>query len=235
MASDLTRRGFLAGGIAGTAVAAATAQVAGADAPRPQAGKTIKILGISTSFRKGKTTAAGVQACLEAAKAVDPAGIEIELIDLADMQIHAEVAAGIPLAPGEKDDFLALVPKLADPKVAGIIIGSPIYFSNLSSLCKAFLERCMTFRKDNFSLSNKVGGALAVGAGRNGGGELTIRSIHTSMFSQEMIVVGESRPTAHFGPVLVNTKDDISKDEIGLKAVANLGRRVAEVARRLSK
>ena len=98
------------------------------------------------------------------------------------------------------DDFPSLVPKLGDPKVAGIIIGSPVYFGNMSSLCKAFLERLMMFRKDNFALSNKVAGVLAVGGARNGGQELTIRSIQTALFGQEMIIVGESRAHGPFRP-----------------------------------
>jgi multimeric flavodoxin WrbA len=172
-----------------------------------------------------------VRACLEAAKAVAPSQIETELVELAGMRIDGSVAAGVPLPPGQADDFPCLVPKLADPKVAAIIIGSPVYFSNMSSLCKAFLERLMTFRKNNFALSNKVAAVLAVGGGRNGGQELTIRSIQNSLFSQEMIIVGESRPSAHFGPGVWNRNDDVSKDDVGLAAVKNLGRRVAEVAR----
>ena len=40
------------------------------------------------------------------------------------------------------------MPKLAAPGVAGIIIGTPVYFGNMSSLCKAFLDRCIVFHKD---------------------------------------------------------------------------------------
>ena len=72
------------------------------------------------------------------------------------------LAAGVPLEPGERDDFPTLIPKLSDPAVAGIIIGSPVYFGNMSSLCKAFLERLMVFRKDNYALSNVVAGVSFV-------------------------------------------------------------------------
>ncbi len=48
---------------------------------------------------------------------------------------------------------------------------------------------------------------------------------------QEMLVVGDGRPTAHTGATLWNSgKDDISDDEFGLGTAKNLGRRVAEVA-----
>ena len=51
---------------------------------------------------------------------------------------------------------------------------------------------------------------------------------------QEMIVVGDGKPTAHTGATLVNTGDSISGDEFGLSTAQNLGRRVAEVALRLA-
>jgi hypothetical protein len=49
-----------------------------------------------------------------------------------------------------------------------------------------------------------------------------------------LLVVGDGRPSAHFGPVLWNQGDDILQDEIGLKATENLGRRVGEVALRMA-
>ena len=121
----------------------------------------IKILGICCSPRKGKTTAAALSICLDAVKAFD-GRIEVELIELAGRKIPGEVAAGVALEPGERDDFPALVPKLSEPAVAGIILGTPVYFGNMSSLCKAFLDRCIVFHKDK-PLANKVAGVLAVG------------------------------------------------------------------------
>lgn len=233
MDSNVTRRAFLGAAAAVTAVAGSTQA---ADKPAAST-KKLKILGIGCSPRPESTTAATVQFCLEAAQAVAPDQIEIELIKLAGLRINGSVAAGVPLEPGERDDFPSLVPKLTAANVAGIIIGSPVYFGNMSSLCKAFLERLMVCRNDGFTLSNKVGGVLAVGGARNGGQELTIKSIQTALFSQEMIVVGETRPTAHFGPAAWANKafGEVTKDEVGMAAVKNLGRRVAEIARLLAR
>jgi multimeric flavodoxin WrbA len=226
MHHDVTRRRFF--GFAGSALAiGASAAVLGAG----QDARPIKILAISGSQRKGKTTATALSVCLEAAKAVDPAHIEVELIELAGLKIPGEPAADLPLEPGQKDDFPQLAPKLTDPNVAGILVGSPVYFGDMSSLCKAFFERWRPFRKD-FAMSNKVGGALAVGSARNGGQENVLRSIQLAMFGQEMILVGDGRPTSHSGATLWNNyKDDILKDEPGIATAKNLGRRVAEVAR----
>jgi multimeric flavodoxin WrbA len=233
MTNDLTRREFLSAAGA-TAAAGVVAGAAPAGAANEEAKpRTIKILGICGSPRKGMTTAGALSVCLEAAKAVDPDRIETELIELAGMKLNGDLAAGVELAPGERDDFPSLVPKLSDPQVAGLVIGTPVYFANMSSLCKAFLERLIVFRKKDFALSNKVAGVLAVGGARNGGQELTIQSVKAALYGQEMIVVGESRPTAHFGPCAWNKKGQkkITDDEVGMAAVKNLGRRVAEVAR----
>ena len=230
---EVTRRGFLHQVSVGTAAAAAATATAAA-APAAEAGAKLKIIGVSTSLRKGKTTAAAVQRALEAAQAVAPDRIEIELIELAGLKLPVEVVVGETLAPGERDDFPPIAEKLAAPNVAGIIVGTPTYFANMSSLCKAFLERWMVFRKNNFTLSNKVGGVLAVGGSRDGGQELTIQSVQAALMAQEMLIIGDGRPSAHFGPVLWNQGDDISKDEIGLKAADNLGRRVGEVALRMA-
>ncbi len=234
MPSAVTRRGFL--GSTGAAAVLGTSAAIG-NAPSRAPSGPVKILGICCSPRKGKTTAAALRVCLDAAKAVD-GRIEVELMELAGLKIPGEVAAGIALTPGERDDFPSLVPKLA--AAAGIIFGTPVYFGNMSSLCKAFLERCIVFHKDK-SLANKVGGVLAVGGGRNGGQELTIRSVQVALMSQQMVVVGDAPPTSHWGGtvwsgnpmVSAGATPDITRDQEGMASVKNLGRRVAEIAVRL--
>ncbi len=231
MATDVTRREFL--GKAGIAGAAGTGLAMAAAETRAAEAKPVKIIAVCCSPRKGKSTATALGVCLDAAKEAGPK-IAVELIELAGMEIDGSLAAGIPLEPGRKDDFPALVPKLADPQVGGIIVGTPVYFGNMSSLCKAFLDRCIVFRKNKFALANKVGGVLAVGGCRNGGQEMTIRSVQTALMCQEMILVGDGQPGAHFGATVWNDKNvgDVTKDAFGMGTAKNLGRRVAEVAMR---
>ncbi|HNY80552.1 MAG: hypothetical protein RBS72_19570 [Sedimentisphaerales bacterium] len=76
----MDRREFLAS----TLAAGATASVASTAAA--QANKTIRIVGVSCSPRKGKTTATAIQVALDAARTVDPR-IRVELIDLGGLQI----------------------------------------------------------------------------------------------------------------------------------------------------
>ena len=228
MSPNWTRRTLL--GIVGASLPAALAQN---PAAAGNTSKTVKIIGVACSPRKDRTTAAAMRACLEAAKGVGT-DIEVELIDLGGMKINGDLAAGIPLAPGERDDFPKVEARMLDPSLGAIIVGTPVYFSSMSSLCKAFLDRWMVFRR-TFALRNKVGGALAVGAARNGGQELTLQNLHAAMLCHDMVIVSEGRPTSRLGGILVSTNDDISKDETGLATARSLGRRVAEVALLLRK
>ena len=227
MKDNLTRRHFLA--TTGTAALAATATTATtattALAAEAAGDKTLKILGIACSSRKGMTTAKAVQAALDAAKAISP-HIEVELLDLGGLNI-----AGWSPSPA-KDDFDAILPKLKDPQLGGLIIGSPSYFRSLSSLCKAFIERCMPLREGAMPLADKPVGALAVAGNRNGGQELIVQQILTAMLSYGMVPVGGKSP-AMLGGTLWNAKDDVTQDEIGLQSAKLLGAHLAEVALKL--
>ncbi|TET70642.1 MAG: hypothetical protein E3J56_07670 [Candidatus Aminicenantes bacterium] len=98
----------------------------------------ILIVGVSCSPRKGKTTATAVEAALDAAKGVN-SQIDTELFDLGGMSI-----SGLFQPRGETeatDDFVKILPTLRSPNLGGIIIGSPVYFRIMSSLCNVFIER----------------------------------------------------------------------------------------------
>lgn len=221
MKERVNRRNFLAA--AGTAALAATATSALA---AEAGGAAIKIIGVACSPRKGMTTAKAVQAALEAAKAASPR-IQIELLDLGGLAIAGHSPTPI------KDDFTALLPKLMDPAVGGLIIGSPSYFRGMSSLCKAFIERCAPLRDPKMLLANKPVGVVAVGAFRNGGQEMTIEQIQAAMLCFGMIAVGGNAP-AFQGATVLSTKDDISADELGLDTARKLGAHVGEMALRMA-
>ena len=221
---SVNRRNFIA--TAGVAALAATATSAVA-ADAGGGGKTLKILGVACSARKGMTTAKAVQAALDAARSVD-ARVQVELIDLGGLSI----AGWSPTPP--QDDFAAILPKLQDPALAGLIIGSPSYFRGLSALCKAFIERCAPLREPTMVLEGKPVGVVSVGAFRNGGQELVIEQIQVAMLCFGMIPVG-GRPPAFQGGTVLSTKDDISGDELGLGTARNTGLRVADFTLRLAR
>lgn len=228
----MDRRNFLTAGIAATTVLASTGQT-----PAKAANdRNVRIVGVSCSPRKGKTTATSVNVALEAAKAVDPR-IKIQLLDLGGMEISGWAGDAKPTdAALPKDDFdLMVLPMLRDPMPDGLIIGSPSYFRSMSALCKAFMERLAVLRSPELFLANKPVGVLSVGAYRNGGQELVIEQIQTAMLCHEVMIVG-GKPKAHQGATLWNAyKDDIAKDEFGIETAKQLGIRVAEAALRLAR
>ena len=221
MNEHVTRRNFLAT----ASVAALAATSTSALAAEAGGGKTLKILGVSCSPRKGMTTAQAVQAALDAAKVVDPR-IQTELIDLGGLNI----APWSPKPP--EDDMKSILPKFQDPALGGMIIGSPSYFRSLSGLAKCFLERLAPLREPKMLLADKPFGVVAVGAFRNGGQEMTIEQIQAILLCFGMIPVGGHAP-AFQGATLLSANDSIAQDDLGLKTASQLGKHVAQVAMRL--
>jgi multimeric flavodoxin WrbA len=223
----MDRRKFLA-----TTLTAGTAASLTPTARAAQQDRAIRIVGVSCSPRKGKTTATAIRVALEAAKTVDPR-IKTELIDLGGLQIAGSLGGATSAeAKQPEDDFeLEVLPVLKAPRLPdGLIIGSPSYFRSMSALCKAFIERLQVLREPKLLLADMPVGVLSVGAYRNGGQELVIQEIQTAMLVHEVMVVG-GKPRAHQGATLWNTyKDDIMKDEFGVETAKQLGVRVAEAA-----
>ena len=227
MNSSLDRRSFLS--LAGAATAAAWSTTApAADAPAANNPRLL-LLGIACSPRAGKTTATAVRTALQAAAEVDPR-IRTELLDLGGLKIAGWSPTPVP------DDFDPILARLKDPELGGLIIGSPSFFRSLSSLCKAFIERCMPLRDGPapLPLADKPVGALAIAGNRNGGQELVVQQILTAMLSYGMLPVGGSAPALLGGTLWNHAGDDLSKDEDGLKTARLLGTHIARVALRLS-
>ncbi len=193
----------------------------------------MKIVGISCSPRKGKSTKVALEVCLQAVKETFP-DIETLLIELSEMKINGCIACGKcmkVLECSQEDDFVKMIPILSDQELAGLVVATPVYFGSMTSQCKAFLDRCVMFRRNGFLLQNKVGGVIAVGGVRNGGQEMAIQAVHAAMLVQDMVVVSEGKPTSHYGATLWSGHPDgIEKDMFGLETTRSLGKRVAEVA-----
>jgi len=197
---------------------------------------TVRILGICCSPRQGQSTFKAMEACLGAAEAADER-VETKLVELAGRKVGPCTACGIckkGLICGWDDDFSELIPMLADPAVKGIVIGTPVYFGGMTAQCKAFIDRCVVFRRNGWLFRDKIGGVLTVGGVRNGGQELTLQSVRAAMLCHDMICVSEGRDSAHFGAALFSGGEGgIEADTTGMETAHNLGRRVAELAVRL--
>jgi multimeric flavodoxin WrbA len=198
----------------------------------------MKIIGISCSPRKGKSTKVALEVCLQAAKETLPEA-ETMLIELSEMKINGCVACGKcmkVLECSQEDDFVKMIPILSDSELTGLVVATPVYMGSMTSQCKAFLDRCVMFRRNGFLLRDKVGGVIAVGGFRSGGQELTIQAVQAAMLVQDMVVVSEGRPTSHYGATLWSGHPDgIEKDVFGLETAQSLGKRVAEVAAKMHK
>jgi len=194
----------------------------------------MKILGIACSPRKGKATYSALSRALSAASEVSNS-IETVIIDLAGLDIRGCIACGHcvkALECSQKDDFSGLIATLSDTSVRGMLIATPVYFGSMSSLCKAFLDRSVMFRRNGFLWRDRVGGVIAVGGFRNGGQEVTIQAVQAALLIQDMVIVGDGTPGAHLGGTVWSGHPG-AEDGDGIKTSEAVGRRVAEVALKL--
>lgn len=192
----------------------------------------VKIIGIIGSPRTGSNTEIYVNKALKAAREI---GADTEVINIAKAEIEPCIACNICKSTGEcaiYDDMQDISRKLQEAD--GIIIASPVYFGNVTSQLKMFMDRSRPLRID-FKLKDKVAGAISVGASRNGGQETTISAIHEFLLIQDAIIVGDGAPKAHYGGAGVSgAAGEAINDDMGLETSANLGKRVAELAQKLN-
>jgi multimeric flavodoxin WrbA len=148
-----------------------------------------------------------------------------------------------------KDDWAILVRPLVDPVPNGVIIASPVYFSDVNSELRAFMERCTSLLKPYWfedipfeppDFSKTVGGALAVGFHRHGGQETAILSILRFYTIMGILVAGSVDP--EFGPIGYfggaawedvigqQSRQAVTKDAWGLYSARVVGRKVARTA-----
>jgi NAD(P)H dehydrogenase (quinone) len=112
-----------------------------------------------------------------------------------------------------------------------VIVGSPVYFGNMSGEVKTFLDNWLLkfdFFRD-FKMQNKVGGAFATGGSISNGKEITMMAILEAMLINKMIVTSAGGSFG-FGASATTGPDSPGIDEKELTAARELGKRVAEVA-----
>ena len=188
------------------------------------------IIGLVGSPRHGNTKAL-VEAALSEAEA---AGLTTELVHLGRMSIAPCKACDRCQKEDrcmEEDDFQKVAAKLDGAQ--GVVMGSPVYFGGVSAQLKAFMDRTRYLRRKEL-LKDVVGGAIAVGAARNGGQETTIQQIHNFFFIQGMIVVSDEVTSHYGGTGCAKKKGEVEGDKEGLETSRNLGRHVASVVKKLS-
>lgn len=110
-----------------------------------------------------------------------------------------------------------------------IVVGSPVYWSNMSGEVKTFFDNWQ-FKFGvfpEFKMKNKIGAAFATGGQISSGKEVTMLTILAAMLGNQMIVVSGG---GAFGASATTEGDSPGIDNKELADAQALGRRVAEVA-----
>lgn len=187
-----------------------------------------KVVGIVGSPRANGNTEFMVKTTLDK---IEEYGIQTELVTLHDKNINYCVGCDSCKSTNTcviDDDMSELTEKVKDAD--GVIMSSPVYFGDMTGLAKTFIDRLRPLRNVH-AFKYKVCGAIATGGFRNGGQETTIHSIYDFFLIQGGIVVGDDRPTAHFGATGVG---DTCEDEIAIETCHNLARRMADVLKKIN-
>ena len=113
-----------------------------------------------------------------------------------------------------------------------MLIGTPVFQGNLSGQLKTVLDRTRGLVAKNSNIfKGKYGIALAVGGDRSGGQEIAIRSILDFYQQNHIISVSGGAFGANLGASLWSRdsgKEGVQNDEIGLKAIRKVIKRLAE-------
>ena len=139
-------------------------------------------LGLCGSPRRNGNTEALLRICLDELKRL---GVDVEFLRLSDYRINPCISCRKCLSLGTcciQDDMTnTIIPKLLKADI--VVIASPVYFNNVSSYVKLFMDRTWCIRG---KLKNKVGGGIVVGRGY--GLEQALMAIHAFMLKHEIIL-----------------------------------------------
>jgi len=147
-----------------------------------------------------------------------------EMIKLADLDIGPCRSCWACRKVGRcvLDDDMSrlLTPKLL--AADAVVLGSPVFFNNVSAQLKAFIDRTWALRGQ---LTDKVGGAVVVG--RRYGAEGAITAINTTFLKHQMI------PANRGVCGLAFASGEIEQDAESLAAADRLAERVVHLLARM--
>jgi multimeric flavodoxin WrbA len=122
----------------------------------------------------------------------------------------------------------------------GIIIAAPSYFTSVPGVLKDLIDRSRPLKMDDHQLKDKVFGALTYAGLRYGGQEHVIDDLNRYALGQGMIVVGAVGSPVRdgtFGAGAMQMDDgnwrSSKSDSLAVEGSKELGRRVAELVKRL--
>ena len=112
----------------------------------------------------------------------------------------------------------------------GIILGSPVYFSDVTTEMKALIDRTgYVARANSDMLRRKVGAGIV--AARRAGCIHTLDSINHFFLIGQMIVPGSSYWNVGIG----RAKGDVEQDEEGMETMQILGKNMAWLLKKINK
>ncbi len=148
-----------------------------------------------------------------------------------------------------KDDWQKLLRPLVDPVPHGLILGSPVYFFDVNSAMRAFMERCTSLFKQHWyegfpypppDFTRTAAGALSISFHRHGGTETALSTMINWLLTCGFVVVGScgeaDGPVGYIGGSAWQDADGVGgnkavlNDKWGLRAAELVGKRVAQTA-----
>lgn len=110
------------------------------------------------------------------------------------------------------------------PNFDGVILSSPVYFGDRSSILQDFIM--------NIDLQEKAVGVVSTGAKRNGGQETTNIYALYDCLDKGSLITGNGPPTAQYGGTgWAGNKTAIVNDDFGIKTSYGTGMQVTKLAK----
>ena len=186
----------------------------------------MKVIGFNGSPRKDGNTGILIQTVF---RELEKEGIETELVQLSHKRIHGCIACYKCLE--NKDQRCAVNDDAANEciekitQAQGVVLGSPVYFMDVTPEMKALIDRAGFVSRSNGGMyKNKIGSLVA--AARRTGAMHTLDTMSHFLMSMEMIIVGRAIGVGR-------DKGDVEKDEEGLMLANALGQRMAWLLKKL--
>jgi multimeric flavodoxin WrbA len=185
--------------------------------------KQMKVVAFSGSPRTEGNTQQAIEVVFDE---LQKEGITTELIKIGGQPLHGCTACYKCFANKDrqcvnnKDKLNSYLAKMIEAD--GIIIGSPVYFSNVTAEVKALIDRAgLVARANDNLLRRKVGAAVVVV--RRAGATFVFSAINFFFFISEMIVPGSN----YWNLALGREPGEIQNDEEGIATFRRLGQNMA--------
>jgi multimeric flavodoxin WrbA len=183
----------------------------------------MKVVAFNGSPRKDGNTAILTKYVLAE---LESEGIETELVQLAGKRLRSCVGcykcfgSDTQRCAQKDDDLNGYIDKMV--QADGIILGSPVYFADVTAGTKALIERAGFVAKANGDLLRRKVGASVV-AVRRGGQMHTFDTINHFFLISQMIVPGSSYWNFGFGI----EPGEVEQDQEGIQTMKTLGQNMA--------